>query len=76
MAQSITITVSDAQATRFRTALGHYRMVNGFVTNEWVLATAQEVQAWVLQQAKNHTIAYEAGQARVVDEATRRAEVW
>lgn len=70
MAVSLTITVTDQQATRARTAYG--KSVNGV----WTLATAAEMQAAILAWIKEKTLDYETTQDAIANRNTKSAEVW
>lgn len=73
MAVSLTITVTNAQAARVAVAFGH---VESPTDPTWVNGTVQEVTKWILAQVRRKTLDYEATQARILDQATREAEVW
>lgn len=73
MAVSLTITVTDAQATRARTAFGKY---NTDTPPVWVLATAAEMQAAIKAWVKSRIMDYETTQENEASRASKSAETW
>jgi len=73
MAVTMTITVTNAQATRVAAAFGHATSVTD---PTWVPATMAEVQAWIMTQVRRRTLDYEHDKAVVADAVTREIEVW
>lgn len=69
MAVSLTITTSDANALRFRTALGSRLGLPG-------LATAAQAQSYFLARMKELTIDYETTLENETSRVTKSAEVW
>lgn len=70
MAVSLTITVTDQQALRARTAFGKY--VNGV----WTPATAAEAQEAIKTWVKSRVIDYETTLEAEAGRASKSAEVW
>lgn len=74
MAVTLSITVTDAQALRARTALGHWD--NSVLPAVWAPATAAEVRALILQWLKARVIDYETTQENEVSREAKAAEAW
>lgn len=75
MAVSLTITVTDAQALRARTAFGKWDRTDP-ANPVWVIATGAQMQQYIKDWVKSRTLDYETTQAAEADRATRSAEVW
>lgn len=73
MAVTLSITVTNAQAARVQTAMGHF---DTSVPPVWVNATAAEIQAMIKAWAKSKAIDYETTQNAIADRDTKSAEVW
>lgn len=77
MAVTLTITVTNAQATRAQTAYGHLDTDPLSPTfNTWVLATAADMQNAIKAWVKSRVVDYETSLTAVVDRNTRSAEIW
>ncbi len=71
MAQ-LTITVPDIVVPRIRLALGH----RDPLTQEWILATVEDIQAMIKQHIKSKVIDYETAQAATVKRDQVSQEDW